>query len=148
MNPAQQHVDEQPVGLVDRERVVVRGRDRVGLMGAHRVVGEHVGSQQVIEGAHEVTRRTEPAGGEHAADVALQRVDVDLVDGDPVTTARAQTAHRQPCPTGEALGAVGAEPERLAQPGGVGEVVQRDDGREAESERGVDHAAVVGEFGA
>jgi hypothetical protein len=61
-----------------------------------------------------------------AEPVRAEGEDVDLVEGDPVRAQVAQAGDEGRHPCGEALGAVGVEPEVHTQPVGVGEVVEGD----------------------
>ncbi len=143
----QQHVGEEAVDLVEREREGVGGHDGVGPRRVHRLVGEDVAREQVVERPGERRHLTDAAAGQVAEEVGHQAEDVELVDGHPVLHPVAEVRGGHPGPRREALRRVGLEPEVLAQPVGVGEVVQGDERLEAALVAGVDDGAVAGQRG-
>ena len=124
LGPGHQHVEQHPVELVQRRGVVVGGHDGVGLAPVDGGVGQHVGGEQVVERPHEVAEGQEPAGREGAEHVGLHGVAVDLVQREPVPAPVGQPVDGGGHPAGEALRAVEAQPEVLAEPVRVGEVVE------------------------
>ena len=79
-------------------------------------------------------------GGNIAEQPRADGQDVDLVDGDPVPDPGRQGLDHQLRPGPEAVRGIGPQPEVLAQPGRMGEVVQRDQRLEAALEAAVDDA--------
>jgi hypothetical protein len=106
------------------------------------VVAEHVGRQEVVEAAHERADRQRPPRREAAGEVRHDGEDVDLVERHPVGHEVAEVVDRGGDPGGEALGAVGLQPEVRAEPPRMGEVVQRDQRGQATVEAGGQDLAV------
>ena len=124
----QQHVEQHPVVLVDRRREVVGGDHGVGPGRVDGVVGGHVGGEQVVQGDGRVVDAEGPARGERPEQVGHEGQHVYLVQGHPVPHRRGQRRHHDVRPAPEARHGVGSQPQVLAQPGRVGEVVERDQG--------------------
>ena len=126
-----QEVEQHAVLLVDGRGARVDRDLGVRLDGGHHVRREHVRGQQVVEDAVGVREGHAASGGVGALHPAHQHHDVGLVDRHPAPAVRRQRGHDTADVTGEDVGRAGPEPELLAQPPGVGEVVQRDDGLHA-----------------
>src|SRR5439155_22815731 len=147
LRPREEHVGEQAVELVDRQAERVGGDDRVGPPGPDRAVGEHVGGEEVVEGAHGRAGGAAAAGREDPGEVRLQREHVDLVERHPLAAAIGQPAGGEGDPRREPLGCVDGEPELLAQPRRVGEVVQGHERLEAALTAGVEDRRIALEGG-
>ena len=116
--------------LVDRRRARVDRDLGLGLHGGDDVGGQHVRGQEVVEDAEGVGNGHAAAGRARALDPPHEHDDVGLVDRHPATAVRRQRRHHAGDVAGEDVGRAGSEPELLAEPPRVGEVVQRDDGLE------------------
>ena len=127
----EQQVDEQPVVLVDAHARVVGGDDGVGPGPMDDLVAGHVRGEQVVLGDGHVPESQPAPRREHPERPGPDGQDVDLVDGDPVTHHGGQRLDGQFRPGPVAVGGVGPQPEVLAQPCRMGEVVQGDERLEA-----------------
>ncbi len=122
-----QQVQQHAIELVDRRRAGVDRHLGVGPHGTHDIGGQHVPGQQVVEDAERVGHGHTPPRRAGALDPAHEGDDVGLVDRDPVRAIGGQRRQNAGDVAGEHVGRAGAQPELLAQPPRVAEVVQRDD---------------------
>ncbi len=143
----QEKVGEHPVELVHAQATVVGGHHGIGTPPVDHLVPGHMGGHQMVDGHGGVAGGQRTAGREHPEQPRPDGQDVDLVDGDPVTDRRSQCVDHHLGPLPEPSGGVGSEPEVLAQPRRVGEVVERDQGREAAFEAPAHDVGVPGQGG-
>ncbi len=145
--PRKEDVDQQPVELVDREAVVVGGDDRLRLTRLDPVVREHMAGEHVIERPYNPANRQPATRRKFAGEVGLQRVHVDLVEGDPLAASTGEALGRVVDPRGEAVGRIRGEPKVGPQPRRMGEVMKGHQGHEVAVVRGVEDSAVAVERG-
>ena len=126
-----QQVEQHAVVLVDRGRARVHRHLRLGLQCRHDVGRQHVRRQDVVERAEGVGDGHAPSRRARPLDPPHEGHDVGLVDGHPATAVRRQRRHDPLHVAGEDVGRAGPQPELLAEPERMGEVVQRDDGLQA-----------------
>ena len=126
-----QEIRHQPIVLVNRRRARVAGHLGPGLDGDDGIGGEHVRRQEVVEHAEGVGEGVVAPRRVRAGDPAHQHHDVGLVDRHPAPAVRSQRGQHALHVAGEAVRGAGSQPELLAQPVRVGEVVEGDHGLEA-----------------
>ena len=125
--PRHQDVDQHPVELVDAQRHVVGGDGGVGLQAVDDLVAPDVCGEKVVERLDHVGEGEHATGREHPQQVGPEAQRVDLVQRHPRAAPRPQVRHRGLDPRPVAVRSVVRQPEVLAQPGGVGEVMEGDE---------------------
>ncbi len=125
------HILRRRRGRVEQPQVVDDAHPQRGIDGADRRGGGGVAAQHGGGGAERLDDAGR-AGRPEAQQIALRHIDHGLVDRTPELAQVAQPLDGARHKAGEAQGRVGVQPAaELFEPARVGEVVQRDHGRDA-----------------
>ncbi len=122
----QEEIDEQAILVVEAHARIVGGDDGVRPHPVDDLIRRHVGGEQIVHGDGRVPESPQPPWREHPEQPCSDGQDVDLVDGHPVAYQGAEGVDGDFGPAPEAIRGVRAQPEVVAQPVRMGEVVQRD----------------------
>ena len=141
----EQQIDELPVVLVDAHARVVGGDDGIGPDPVDGLVADHMGGEQIVDGDGRVPEPQQASRREHPEGPAPDGQHVDLIDGDPVPHHGRELPDSQLGPAPEAVSRIRPEPEVVAKPGRMGEVVEGDQRLEATVEAGPDDGGVPGQ---